>query len=1084
MAKSRGGFSSGAKRLKYGASIIVLSMLGTGVVSPVSAQDEEADVDTVVVTGMRRSLQSAQQIKRNADTIVDSITEADIGSFPDKSVAEALQRVAGITVNRFAAPTDTAHFSAEPSGVIVRGLQQVRSEFNGRDTFSANSSRGLSWGDVSPELMSGVDTYKNQTAELIEGGIAGTVNLRTRVPFDQSGQLIAISANANWGDLSKEITPEASALYSNRWETGIGELGFLANYAYSNVKTRSGGAQLYRMNRFRDVYFDGLAYIPASLAYRENDYDRTRHGVAMAAQWRDNSDRLLFTAQFNRSQYDNAWEEYVVSATMADLSFGQSVFFEVGPGNPAAPQPLAGTPDFTFDSNGLFQSGVMTQDIGWWGADDGSETHLIAANASGMHLVNACYGWNDCEPARRGGDMGTATRSNNNRNVTRDLGFNLKWTPSDDLRFNFDFQKVDAKVSNYDIEVGMNSYANAAVDLSGKYPTLALSDPLNVNLSPGELANPNNYRHHFIMDHVEKSKGDEIAVRGDVEWEVGSSWLHSVKMGMRYADRDQVVRWSTYNWSNVANTWAQNACYYNVDSHAPGDCNGQAFLGYPMGAYEVRSFASPFGGALLSPQDFVFFNMGLMQDQQAMARAFSAAALGFSGDVGWNAICSNRGSRVDEIPGSCFKPAEIADVSEASKAGYIQFNYGGPDALLFGVPVSGNIGVRYVETTVVSSGGIAHARIPAQDLVCEPNDPGPGQPPPPVPNTVGCYLSADDIAFASGGDDLDSSRARHKNWLPSFNMKLDLSDEWVFRFAASRAMSRPDIGNLRNYLGVSQRLPSVMNANDPLWVKDSNGDIVGANVFYSASAQNPRLKPVLATQFDVSLEWYFAEVGSLSFALFHKTFDDYIQFDTFYRNVTNNGVTRQVEVRGPLNGEGASIRGFEAAYISFFDFLPDPFDGFGVQANYTFIDNRGITNPNISNTGDDPSTGDDGFAPDRVSVNALEGLSKHAYNVIGMYEKGGVAVRLAYNWRSKYMVTAVDCCVALPIWNQAAGFLDGSVRYRVSDNVEVSFSGSNLLNTKTVLRQQVENAEDGGLTLPNAWFENDRRLVLGVRLKL
>ena len=149
---------------------------------PISAQtdpdaaaspDAETAADgAIIVTGQRRALQSAAQIKRNADTVVDSITATDIGAFPDKSVAEALQRVPGITVNRFAATSDTAHFSAEPSGVIVRGLPQVRSEFNGRDTFSANSSRGLSWGDITPELMARVDVYKNQTAELIEGGIA------------------------------------------------------------------------------------------------------------------------------------------------------------------------------------------------------------------------------------------------------------------------------------------------------------------------------------------------------------------------------------------------------------------------------------------------------------------------------------------------------------------------------------------------------------------------------------------------------------------------------------------------------------------------------------------------------------------------------------------------------------------------------------------------------------------------------------------------------------------------------------------------------------------------------------------------
>jgi TonB-dependent receptor len=130
-------------------------------------------------------LESAQIIKKNADTVVDSITATDIGAFPDKSVAEALQRVPGITVSRLQSSDDSSHFSAEPASVLIRGLTQVRTEFNGRDSFSADANRGLNFNDISPELMAGVDSYKNQTAEMIEGGIAGTVNLRTRLPFDR-----------------------------------------------------------------------------------------------------------------------------------------------------------------------------------------------------------------------------------------------------------------------------------------------------------------------------------------------------------------------------------------------------------------------------------------------------------------------------------------------------------------------------------------------------------------------------------------------------------------------------------------------------------------------------------------------------------------------------------------------------------------------------------------------------------------------------------------------------------------------------------------------------------------------------------
>ena len=124
-----------------------------------------------------------------------------------------------------------------------------------------------------------------------------------------------------------------------------------------------------------------------------------------------------------------------------------------------------------------------------------------------------------------------------------------------------------------------------------------------------------------------------------------------------------------------------------------------------------------------------------------------------------------------------------------------------------------------------------------------------------------------------------------------------------------------------------------------------------------------------------------------------------------------------------------------------------------------------------------------GQAPDAIGVNRLEGLSDNAYNIVGMYEKDAWALRLAYSWRSAYMVTAIDCCVAYPIWNSATGQLDGSIRYKYNDNVEVLLSGSNLLNEQTILEQQISDQSAGGLRLPNAAFQNDRRYTVGVRLK-
>ena len=269
--------------------------------------------------------------------------------------------------------------------------------------------------------------------------------------------------------------------------------------------------------------------------------------------------------------------------------------------------------------------------------------------------------------------------------------------------------------------------------------------------------------------------------------------------------------------------------------------------------------------------------------------------------------------------------------------------------------------------------------------------------------------------------------------------------------------------------------------------------MTGYNFLYTASAGNPNLKPITADNLDLSLENYFASVGSLTFDIFYKKFYDYIQFGQYEQDFTNNGVTRTVRVNGPVNADGASIKGFEVAYQRFFDFLPAPFDGLGIQANYTHVADSGVNNSNLTTVSGDGGTNVNGGgvaqAAGVINPHALEGLSEDAYNLVGMYEKGPWAVRLAYNWRSKFLVTALDCCVGVPIFQDDYGQLDGSLRYKVNDHVELNISGSNLTGSDTVLVGQVFG-DIAGVTpnanavfVPNAWFKNDRRLQVGIRLR-
>ena len=216
-----------------------IALLASGMAFAQTEGQQVAGANVVVVTGQRKALDSAQAIKRDSDEIVDSIVADDIGKLPDRSITEVLQRVVGVTMDRTMSKGDPEHYSVEGSGVTIRGLSYTRSELNGRDSFSANGGRALNFADVPPELMAGVDIYKNPSAEQIEGGIGGLVNLRTALPFDFKGAKGAVSVQESRSQLRGKNSPSLSGLVSNRWKTGFGEFGALLDLARSRIDTEN-----------------------------------------------------------------------------------------------------------------------------------------------------------------------------------------------------------------------------------------------------------------------------------------------------------------------------------------------------------------------------------------------------------------------------------------------------------------------------------------------------------------------------------------------------------------------------------------------------------------------------------------------------------------------------------------------------------------------------------------------------------------------------------------------------------------------------------------------------------------------------
>ncbi|WP_404337102.1 TonB-dependent receptor plug domain-containing protein [Sphingomonas sp. MMS12-HWE2-04] len=190
-----------------------------------AVQETPSEDEAIVVTGLRRSLESAQAIKKNSDGIVDAIVAEDIGKLPDTFASSALQRVAGVNVTRG---------GGESAGVTVRGLPDLTTTYNGRQIFTAEG-RYVQIQDFPAGTVAALEVYKSGLANQIEGGIAGSINVRGRKPFDFKGFELSGSLNGVLSQQSGKVVPNGNLLISDRWDTGIGEMGLLVNASYVGI---------------------------------------------------------------------------------------------------------------------------------------------------------------------------------------------------------------------------------------------------------------------------------------------------------------------------------------------------------------------------------------------------------------------------------------------------------------------------------------------------------------------------------------------------------------------------------------------------------------------------------------------------------------------------------------------------------------------------------------------------------------------------------------------------------------------------------------------------------------------------------
>ncbi len=924
-------------RIKTSASL--LTMAAMGVLSSVAvAQDESqlSEDEVLLVTGQRASLATAQDIKRYSDNIVDSIVAEDIGKLPDRSIAEALQRVPGVSVTRFDDPGDPEHFAGEGAGVSVRGLPQVRAELNGRDIFSASDGRSLSFDDVPATLMAGVDVYKTPTADMVEGGLGGIVNLRTRMPFDDDSQVVAATVKGNYGDVIDEVNYEGSVLYSNNWDTSIGRLGFLIDLSTSETSSRADN--LYNRAFFpRDDINEGeTVWVPKGSDWRRNDYFRERDGQYVALQWAPTeSTELYFTAfqsEAKRDWYENAF------------------FLDAG----SFPVPTEDN-DWVYDSNNALVSGTMT--------------------------------------APEGIALGTSSRIAANESKTGDFSGGFKWS-SDAWTVSGDVQRVLSSATREDYTLGTvvsPQYVRVADLNSSSGP--AIEDVDNT------LADLSNYSYGQMMTLPADNDADSNAARLDVQYDFDQSIVKSVKAGVRYSKRKATNRdgssWSARVQPWNAWTWGENVPRINNED-----------------LVEPFSYDDFQRGNAKVPTEAWMFNRDAMNDFVGSTNAMIAAtppAEGFE----WATSTPNF-----ETDANLDYYANTNTQEEKTQAAYVRLDFG------FGEQVKGNIGVRYVETENLARG---HFQSPGLQV-------------------------GDGTIFYFPPQDFNAEND-YTNVLPSLNLMYYPTEDVVLRFSASQAIWRPEFWRMKAVWS----LDTSWDDSIPEEERPTNPEDVTLDMFnfdLNSDETNPYLEPMLANQFDLSAEWYFNDAGGMLYgAFFKKDVSDFfrtqnLQLDVYELPVTTNTV---------VNTGTADITGFEVGATYYFDNLPGPFDGFGVTANYTYVDSSSEV---PANEGTEPVDTDGSVITDLP----LEGLSENTYNVALMYEKYGFYARLAYNYSSESLQSigpngwnGEDNNVVwkLPVFADEYGQLDLSMGYDINEHFSVNFEAYNISQseTKGIMRQ-------------------------------
>lgn len=961
----------------------------TNVAVPAVGGNNTQQLETVVVTGIRRSLETSVDLKRNAHGVVDGIVAEDIGKFPDSNLAEAMQRISGVSIDR-SGIGEGSRVTVRGVGpdfnlVLLNGRQMPASNVN--DT-SVSNSRAFDFANLAAESIAALEVYKTSRASTPTGGIGATINVKTGRPLDTRTAVASVGIKLVKDDSAtrlpdhlkgQSVTPEVSGIYSNVFADGKLGVAITGSYqrrdlgynqanvgnGWHTIPANGGGwGQIAdgSVAENRPTGADTVYSTPQSIGYSMTGVKRERTNGQLTLQYAP-SKALTFTL-------DHTYSENKLKSTRSDISawFGFGKSYTKWTDGPAA-APL-----------------IYSEIIDGVGSGD-------VAMGSGEFAV---------------------------KNTNHSTGFNVAWKPTTSLKLELDAHHSTA-LSKPDSPYGSNAVQGSAVFSRGT-TTVDFSQDFPVWSMPGattdvsrQLATGSSYRSGYM-----KAEIDQVQARGNYKFTDASN----LDFGVTLTD-------------------ATNRSAFAVNEN--GSWGGIASAAdYPDSIFKPDSISKYFP-ALPGSGSSAMFNSINFFDFKALNAA--AAKL----DPGGKYLAPTDYTQAGSVD---------RHTTEKSQALYTQFN----TEWDFIVPVGAALGLRY-ERTQVKSRAL-------------------------VPTATGIsWRSFNEFSLTNGPANFTELTGKYSYVLPSLDIDFEVTPDTKLRASYGESIGRPGWGDIQGGQVLTE-------------VRAGGG---------SGSQGDPSLKPLKSKNFDLSLEHYFGKGAYVAVGLFRKDISNYIgstiikgtPFNLhtpiggalynqavasgcvatdnpcirnwiFENRATSAGVTRTTkdaqgnwqgtivgqpgdpiavfDITVPANQRDDTINGAEINAQYAFG------NGFGFSANYTYV-RSGLK-----------------YVDNKIGDQfALEGMS-NAGNLVGFYEDDKLSVRVAYNWRGKYLAARHDGREPNPIYVAPYGQVDVGIGYKVTERLSVQLDAVNLTD-------EYQRAYERNERILQAITQTGRRFTIGARYR-